>query len=65
MRFEILTASLEAQTNIQALLLLRRNLPLRRDCLLLLLFQLHLQRMGAAVRDIMPQRRAQFLHGCW
>jgi len=54
-------APLEAQANIQTLLLLRRNLPLRRDCLLLLLFWLHLRRMGAAVRYIMPQHRAQLL----
>ena len=43
------------------LLRFRRDLPLRRDGLLLLLFWLHLRRMGAAVRDIVPQRRAQFL----
>ena len=43
------------------MLLFRRDLPLRRDCLLLLLFWLHLRRMGAAVRDIMPQRRSQLL----
>ena len=39
--------------------MLRRNLPLRRDGLLQLLFQLHLLHMGAAVRDIVPQRRSQ------
>jgi len=44
-----------------SLLLLRRDLPLRRDSLLLLLFWLHLRRMGARVRYIMPQRRAQLL----
>src|SRR5665213_2116625 len=54
-------APLEAQANIRALLLLRRDLPLRRDRLLLFLFWLHLRRMGAAVRYIMPQRRAQLL----
>ena len=54
-------APLEAQANIEALFLLRRNLPLRRDCLLLLLFWLHLRRMGARVRYIMPQRRSQLL----
>jgi hypothetical protein len=42
-------------------LLLRRDLPLRRDYLLLLLFWLHLRRMGAAVRYIVPQRRSQLL----
>jgi len=52
--------TLEAQANIQALLLLRRNLPLRRDCLLLLLFWLQLRRMGAAVRYVMPERGSQF-----
>ena len=41
--------------------MLWRDLPLRRDCLLLLLFLLHLRRMGAAVRYIMPQRRSQLL----
>jgi len=55
------TFLLETQANVQALLLLRRNLPLRRDYLLLLLFWLHLRRMGAAVRYIMPQRRSQLL----
>src|ERR1035441_6545863 len=50
---------LETQANIQALLLFRRNLPLRRDCLLL--FRLHLRRVGAAVRYIMPQRGSQLL----
>ena len=54
-------APLEAQTKIFSLLLLRRNLPLRRDCLLLLLFWLHLRRMGATVRYIMPQRGSQLL----
>jgi len=38
------------------LLLFRRNLPLRRDCLLLLLFWLHFRRMSAAVRNVVPQR---------
>jgi len=52
---------LEAQANIQTLLLLRRYLSLRRDCLLLLLFWLHLRRMGAAVRYIVPQRDSQLL----
>jgi len=37
------------------------DLPLRRDCLLLLLFWLHLRRVGAAVRYIMPQRHVQLL----
>ena len=38
------------------------NFPLRRDRLLLLLFWLHLRRMGAAaVPCIMPQRRAKLL----
>jgi len=55
------TASLETQTKVFRLLLLRRDLPLRRDRLLLLLFWLHLRRMGAAVRYIMPQRRSQLL----
>ena len=55
------TVSLETQANIQALLLLRRNLPLRRDCLLLFLFWLHLRHMGAAVRYIVPQRGSQLL----
>ena len=41
--------------------MLRRNLSLRRNGLLQLLFRLHLLHMGAAVRNIMPQRRAQFL----
>jgi hypothetical protein len=41
--------------------LVRRDLPLRRDSLLLFLFWLHLRRMVAAVRYIMPQRRAQLL----
>ena len=54
-------APLETQAKIFSLLLLRRDLPLRRDCLLLLLFWLHLRRMGAAVRDIMPQRGSQLL----
>jgi hypothetical protein len=54
-------APLETQANIEALFLLRRNLPLRPDYLLLLLFWLRLRRMGAAVRDIMPQRRSQLL----
>ena len=39
----------------------RRDLALRRDCLLLFLFLLHLRRMGAAVRYIVPKRRAQLL----
>ena len=43
------------------LLRFRRDLPLRRDGLLLLLFWLHLRRMGAAVRYIMPQRGSQLL----
>ena len=43
------------------MLLLRRDLPLRRNSLLLLVFWLHLRRMGAAVRYVMPQRRAQLL----
>jgi len=47
---------LETQANIQALLLLLRDFPLRRDGLLLFLFWLHLRRMGAAVRKIMAQR---------
>ena len=55
------TFSLEAQTNIEALLLLRRDFPLRRDGLLLLLFWLHLRRMGAAVRYIMPERGSKLL----
>ena len=38
--------------------MLRRDLLLRRDSLLLLLFWLHLRHMGAAVRNIMPQRRS-------
>jgi hypothetical protein len=46
---------LKSQANIEALLLLRR------DVLLLLLFLLHLRRMDAAVRHIMPQRRSQLL----
>jgi len=53
--------TLETQANIEALLLLRLDLPLRRDCLFLLLFWLHLRRVGTAVRNIMPQRRAQLL----
>src|ERR1039457_6487420 len=52
---------LEAQAKILSLLLFRRNLPLRRDCLLLFLFWLHLRRMGAAVRYVMPQRGSQLL----
>jgi len=52
---------LETQTKTFSVLLLRRDLPMRRDCLLLLLFWLHLRRMGAAVRDIMPQRSSQLL----
>ena len=52
---------LETQANIQALLLLRRDPPLRRDCLLLFLFWLQLRRVGAAVRNIMPQRGSQLL----
>ena len=55
------TLSLETQTKIFSLLLFRRNLPLRRDCLLLFLFWLHLRRMGAAVRYIVPQRGSQLL----
>ena len=47
---------LEAQAKVFSLLLLRRNLPLRRDGLLLLLFWLHFRCMGARVRNIMPQR---------
>ena len=39
--------------------MLRRNLPLQRDSLLLLLFWLHLRRIGAAVRNSVPQRRSQ------
>jgi len=58
-RFQAPTASLETQANFQPLLLLRRNLPLRRDGLFLLLFWLHLRHMGAAVRKIMPQRGGQ------
>ena len=53
-------APLETQTKIEALLMFRRNLPLRRDGQLRLLLHLHLRRVGAAVRYIMPQRRAQF-----
>ena len=41
--------------------MLWRDLPLRRDCLLLLLFWLHLLHMGAAVRYLMPQRGSQLL----
>jgi len=59
------TVSLETQTKIEALLMLWRDLPLRRDCLLLLLFLLHLRRMGAAVRYIMPQHRSQLSRGRW
>src|ERR1039458_6262126 len=55
------TSWLEAQTKIFSLLLFRRDLPLRRDCLLLFLFWLHLRRMGAAMRYIMPQRGSQLL----
>ena len=55
------SSSLETQANIEALFLLRRDFPLRRESLLPLLFWLHLRRMGAAVRKIMPQRRTQLL----
>ena len=41
------------------MLLLRRDLPPWLDCLLPLLFWLHLWHMGAAVQYIMPQRRSQ------
>jgi hypothetical protein len=49
---------LETQTKIFSLLLFRRNLPLRHNGPHLILFWLHLRRMGAAVRNIMPQRRS-------
>ena len=55
------SAFLQAHPKVFSLLLLRRDLPLRCDCLLLLLFWLHLRRVGAAVRNIMPQRGAQLL----